>query len=95
MIARPPNDRQDRAQAADSMIPDRVTEEQALMLIAYIAVGAPRQWSADACRRALRKYFDDDDFSVPIDRLDPLVLQQWADLAAEWGADQQIKGRDF
>ena len=34
-------------------------------------------------------------FSVPIDRIDPLVLQQWADLAVEWGADKQIKGRDY
>jgi hypothetical protein len=84
-----------RTVPADSMIPDRVTEEQALMLIAYIAAGAPRQWSADACRRALREYFDDDAFNVPIDRIDPLVLQQWADLAVEWGADKQIKGRDF
>jgi hypothetical protein len=68
----PPNK---RAQAADSMIPDGFAEEQALMLVAYIAVGAPRQWSADACRCALREYLNDDAFNVPIDRIPCILIE--------------------
>jgi hypothetical protein len=80
------------------MVPDAFTKDQALMLLAYIAAGSPRTWTVDACRRALHECaVNNPDFvlDLPIDRIDPLVLQQWVDLAVEWGWDKQLKGRDF